>query len=53
METLKECLKDEGRLYYKIIFILFTYPRTVRKLLWPCFRFHSKPFFGRNELLQA
>lgn len=25
METLKACLKDQGRLYYKIIFILFTY----------------------------
>lgn len=44
METLKGCLKDQGRLYYKIIFILFTCPNIVRKLLWPCFRFHSKPF---------
>jgi len=53
METLKGFLKDQWRLYYKIIFILFTYSNIVRKLLWPCFRFHSKPFWGRNELLQA
>lgn len=45
METLKGCLKDQGRLYYKIIFILFTYPN-IENYYGRASSFIISPFLG-------
>lgn len=45
METLKRCLKDQGRLYYKIIFILFTCPN-IENYYEHVSDFLVSPFFG-------